>query len=80
MAPAWLQTCALLSKVMCPSLHSICHEQSMCGAFARSNVRAVTLAAPGAVEVMHAKRDALARKAEGLIKCKDDFSELSRCL
>ncbi|CAL5218690.1 g399 [Coccomyxa viridis] len=35
---------------------------------------------PGAVEVMHAKRDALARKAEGLIKCKEDFSELARCL
>ncbi len=43
-------------------------------------MRAATLAAPGAVEVMHAKRDALARKAEGLIKCKDDFSELARCL
>ena len=40
----------------------------------------VWCAAPGAVEVMHAKRDALARKAEGLIKCKEDFSELARCL
>lgn len=43
-------------------------------------MRVLCCAAPGAVEVMHAKRDALARKAEGLIKCKDDFSELARCL
>jgi hypothetical protein len=32
------------------------------------------------MEAMHAKRDALARKTEGLIKCKDNFSELARCL
>jgi hypothetical protein len=37
-------------------------------------------AAPGAVELLVAKKDALARRTEGLVKCKTEFAELARCL
>ncbi|KAK9808620.1 hypothetical protein WJX72_000661 [[Myrmecia] bisecta] len=36
--------------------------------------------ASGAVAVLEAKRDALSRRVEGLIKCKNEFQELARCL
>jgi hypothetical protein len=38
------------------------------------------LAAPGAVELLMANRDALARRLDGLVKCKNEFAELARCL
>lgn len=37
-------------------------------------------AAPGAVEVLTAKRDTLARRVDGLVRCKNEFAELARCL
>lgn len=37
-------------------------------------------AAPGAVELLVAKRDALTRRTEGLVKCKNEFAKLARCL
>ena len=49
--------------------------------FARTDSSFMNLfAAPGAVEVLVAKRDALARRTEGLVKCKNEFAELARCL
>lgn len=36
--------------------------------------------ASGAVAVLEAKRDALARRLDGLLRCKDEFAELARCL
>ena len=38
------------------------------------------LPASGAVAVLEAKRDALARRLDGLLRCKDEFAELARCL
>ena len=37
-------------------------------------------AAAGAVAVLEARRDALARRVEGLVRCKNEFQELARCL
>lgn len=37
-------------------------------------------AAAGAVATLQAKRDLLARRVEGLIKCKNEFQELARLL
>ena len=37
-------------------------------------------AAQGAVAVLEARRDALAQRWAGLVKCKDEFGELARCL
>ncbi|BDA44188.1 Dynamin-related protein 5A [Coccomyxa sp. Obi] len=37
-------------------------------------------ASPGAVEVLTVKRDALARRVDGLVRCKNEFAELARCL
>ena len=49
--------------------------------FARTDAHLMNLfAAPGAVEVLVAKRDALARRTDGLVKCKNEFAELARCL
>ncbi|KAL0037146.1 hypothetical protein WJX79_002609 [Trebouxia sp. C0005] len=36
--------------------------------------------AAGAVAVLEARRDALARRVEGLVRCKNEFQELARCL
>jgi len=32
------------------------------------------------VAALEAKRDALARRVTGLVKCKNEFQELARCL
>ncbi len=37
-------------------------------------------AASGAVAALEAKADALGRRLEGLLRCKDEFAELARCL
>lgn len=37
-------------------------------------------AAAGAVAVLEARRDSLARRVEGLVRCKIEFQELARCL
>lgn len=37
-------------------------------------------AAAGAMSALQAKRDGVARRAEGLLKCKNDFAELAKCL
>jgi len=37
-------------------------------------------AAQGAVAMLEARRDALAQRWAGLVKCKDEFGELARCL
>lgn len=34
----------------------------------------------GAIEALEARRDALARRVEGLVKCKNEFAELSKAL
>lgn len=36
--------------------------------------------AAGAVAVLEARRDSLARRVEGLVRCKNEFQELARCL
>ncbi|EIE25943.1 hypothetical protein COCSUDRAFT_35468 [Coccomyxa subellipsoidea C-169] len=49
--------------------------------FARTDQHFMTwFASPGAVEVLTAKRDGLARRVEGLVRCKNEFAELARCL
>lgn len=37
-------------------------------------------AAAGVLSALEAKRDALAKRTEGLIRCKEEFSALARCL
>jgi hypothetical protein len=37
-------------------------------------------AAAGAMAALQAKRDAMQRRAEGLLKCKTEFQELAKCL
>lgn len=37
-------------------------------------------AAAGVLSALEASRDALAKRVEGLVKCKNEFSELARCL
>lgn len=37
-------------------------------------------AAAGAMAALQGKRDALHRRAEGLVKCKTEFQELAKCL
>ena len=37
-------------------------------------------AAAGVLTALEAKRDALAKRTEGLIRCKQEFQELARCL
>lgn len=32
------------------------------------------------MSALQAKRDGVARRAEGLLKCKNDFAELAKCL
>ena len=39
-----------------------------------------TNTAAGALQALQAKRDAAARRAEGLMRCKAEFQELARCL
>ena len=41
---------------------------------------AVLPAASGAVAVLEASREALSRRVENLVKCKNEFQELARCL
>ena len=36
--------------------------------------------ASGAVSALEAQRDTLARRVSGLVKCKNEFQELARCL
>ncbi|KAK9915687.1 hypothetical protein WJX75_002660 [Coccomyxa subellipsoidea] len=49
--------------------------------FARTDAHFMTwFASPGAVELLTAKRDALSRRVEGLVRCKNEFAELARCL
>ncbi|KAK9825379.1 hypothetical protein WJX81_007027 [Elliptochloris bilobata] len=49
--------------------------------FARTDADFMGLfVASGAVAVLEAKRDALARRLDGLLRCKDEFAELARCL
>ena len=45
-----------------------------------TDVRLGVPAASGAVAVLEAKQDALARRLDGLLRCKDEFAELARCL
>jgi hypothetical protein len=40
----------------------------------------ISCAAAGAVAALEARRDALGRRVEGLVKCKNEFQELARCL
>jgi hypothetical protein len=42
--------------------------------------RYVLCAAAGAVAALTAKRDMLARRVEGLLRCKSEFAELAKCL
>lgn len=41
---------------------------------------ALCAAASGAVAVLEASREMLARRVENLVKCKNEFQELARCL
>ena len=43
-------------------------------------IEACVYAAAGAVAVLEARRDSLARRVEGLVSCKNEFQELARCL
>jgi hypothetical protein len=36
--------------------------------------------AAGAMAALQSKRDAMQRRAEGLLKCKTEFQELAKCL
>lgn len=51
-----------------------CHHTCL-----HSDIRQMRAAA-GAVAVLEARRDALARRVEGLVRCKNEFQELARCL
>jgi hypothetical protein len=49
--------------------------------FARSDQDFMTMfTAPGVLASLTAKRDMLAKRVEGLLKCKNEFAELARCL
>jgi len=49
--------------------------------FARTDEDFMTMfSAAGAIGALEAKRDALGRRVEGLVKCKNEFQELARCL
>lgn len=49
--------------------------------FARTDVDFMSMfAAAGALASLQAKRDSLQRRVEGLVKCKNEFQELARCL
>lgn len=49
--------------------------------FAKSDAEFMTMfTAAGAMAALQAKRDSLARRVEGLIKCKNEFQELAKCL
>lgn len=37
-------------------------------------------AAAGVLSALESSRDGLAKRVEGLVKCKNEFSELARCL
>ena len=43
-------------------------------------LRAVAVAAAGVLSALEASRDGLAKRVEGLVRCKNEFSELARCL
>lgn len=43
-------------------------------------IEAYVYTAAGAVAVLEARRDSLARRVEGLVRCKNEFQELARCL
>lgn len=44
------------------------------------NAARLCAAASGAVAVLEASRETLARRVENLVKCKNEFQELARCL
>lgn len=49
--------------------------------FAKSDSDFMTMfTAAGAMAALQAKRDALSRRVEGLVKCKNEFQELAKCL
>lgn len=49
--------------------------------FARSDADFMSMfTAPGVLASLAAKRDLLAKRVEGLLKCKNEFAELARCL
>ena len=37
-------------------------------------------AAAGVLSALEASRDAMAKRVEGLVRCKNEFQELARCL
>ena len=62
----------------CTQLHLLSHTFTSAPPHPhRSRVRA---AAAGAMAALQSKRDAMHRRAEGLIKCKTEFQELAKCL
>ena len=63
-----------------PVSHAVAAQLSL-DLFACSDKDFMSLfAASGAVMALEAKRDVLARRVTGLVKCKNEFQELSRCL
>lgn len=49
--------------------------------FARSDTDFMTMfTAPGVLAALATKRDLLAKRVDGLLKCKSEFAELARCL
>jgi hypothetical protein len=49
--------------------------------FAKADADFMTMfTAAGALAALQHKRDALARRVEGLVKCKNEFQELAKCL
>lgn len=56
-------------------------ESSACAPRSHTDaLAALCSAAADALRQLHARRDALQRRAEGLLKCKTEFQELARCL
>eukprot|EP00873_Tetraselmis_striata_P043070 jgi/Tetstr1/463334/TSEL_008257.t1 len=63
-----------------PIHHNLTSSVSM-DMFARSDEDFMAMFnASGAVAALEARRDSLGRRVEGLVKCKNEFQELARCL
>lgn len=72
-----LQNGRLLAAGAAPQLHNT--GSALCSSRPRPTC-VLSATAAGVLSALEAKRDALAKRTEGLIRCKEEFSALARCL